>query len=120
MIFKIYIGVIIAFIITTIINSIMDAWVIKTRNEYTEKIMEMNKMLLEQNKAIREQNVEIAKHNQNLNKVIVSVCSKSVRYRRKQNEETEKGTSPAEAETSSEGSCSGEGDRTSEEARMDS
>lgn len=73
-----------------------------------EQYEEVNKLLLKQNMEIRKMNDELIKANQNLNAVIVSVCSKSVRDRRKQNEEAEKGNALAEAETQCEASCSGE------------
>lgn len=56
------------------------------RNEkkLKEAVSEMHNTLIEQNIAIREQNTELVKANQNLNRVIISVCSKSVRDRKEE------------------------------------
>lgn len=56
------------------------------RNEkkLKETVSEMHNTLIEQNIAIREQNTELVKANQNLNRVIISVCSKSVRDRKEE------------------------------------
>ena len=55
----------------------------KSNNEVKKEITQMNELLLEQNSQLKEQN----KH---LNMVILSVCSKSVRDRKDQEEKHEK------------------------------
>lgn len=55
----------------------------KSNNEVKKIVAEMNSILLEQN-------AELVKANQNLNRVIISVCSKSVRDRKDQTEKKEK------------------------------
>ena len=57
----------------------------KSNNDVKKEITQMNELLLEQNYQLKEQN----KH---LNKVILSVCSKSVRDRKDQEENREKAT----------------------------
>lgn len=57
----------------------------KSNNELKKEITQMNELLLEQNSQLKEQN----KH---LNMVILSVCSKSVRDRKDQEEKREKAT----------------------------
>lgn len=57
----------------------------KSNNEVKKEITQMNELLLEQNSQLKEQN----KH---LNMVILSVCSKSVRDRKDQEEKREKAT----------------------------
>lgn len=57
----------------------------KSNNEVKKEITQMNELLLEQNSKLKEQN----KH---LNMVILSVCSKSVRDRKDQEEKREKAT----------------------------
>ena len=60
----------------------------KSNNDVKKEITQMNELLLEQNTQLRKQN-------DHLNMVILSVCSKSVRYSQqkkdgKTNDETEK------------------------------
>lgn len=57
----------------------------KSNNDVKKEITQMNELLLEQNYQLKEQN----KH---LNMVILSVCSKSVRDRKDQEEKREKAT----------------------------
>ena len=57
----------------------------KSNNDLKKEITQMNELLLEQNYQLKEQN----KH---LNMVILSVCSKSVRDRKDQEEKREKAT----------------------------
>ena len=57
----------------------------KSNNEVKKEITQMNELLLEQNSQLKEQN----KH---LYMVILSVCSKSVRDRKDQEEKREKAT----------------------------
>lgn len=47
-----------------------------------KELLRMNELLIEQNTEIRKHNAELTKANQNLNRVIVHVCSKSVRDRK--------------------------------------
>ena len=57
----------------------------KSNNDVKKEITQMNKLLLEQNTQLRKQN-------DHLNMVILSVCSKSVRDRKEQEEKREKAT----------------------------
>nr|DAN21994.1 MAG TPA_asm: hypothetical protein [Bacteriophage sp.] len=57
----------------------------KSNNDVKKEITQMNELLLEQNAQIRKQN-------NHLNMVILSVCSKSVRDRKDQEEKREKAT----------------------------
>ena len=57
----------------------------KSNNDVKKEITQMNELLLEQNAQLRKQN-------NHLNMVILSVCSKSVRDRKDQEEKREKAT----------------------------
>lgn len=57
----------------------------KSNNDVKKEITQMNELLLEQNTQLRKQN-------NHLNMVILSVCSKSVRDRKDQEEKREKAT----------------------------
>ncbi len=57
----------------------------KSNNDVKKEITQMNELLLEQNTQLRKQN-------DHLNMVIISVCSKSVRDRKDQEEKREKTT----------------------------
>lgn len=57
----------------------------KSNNDVKREITQMNELLLEQNTQLRKQN-------DHLNMVIISVCSKSVRDRKDQEEKREKAT----------------------------
>lgn len=57
----------------------------KSNNDVKKEITQMNELLLEQNAQLRKQN-------SHLNMVILSVCSKSVRDRKDQEEKREKAT----------------------------
>lgn len=57
----------------------------KSNNDVKKEITQMNELLLEQNAQLRKQN-------NHLNMVILSVCSKSVRDRKDQEEKHEKAT----------------------------
>lgn len=57
----------------------------KSNNDVKREITQMNELLLEQNTQLRKQN-------DHLNMVILSVCSKSVRDRKDQEEKREKAT----------------------------
>ena len=57
----------------------------KSNNDVKKEITQMNELLLEQNTQLRKQN-------DHLNMVILSVCSKSVRDRKDQEEKREKAT----------------------------
>lgn len=57
----------------------------KSNNDVKKEITQMNELLLEQNAQLRKQN-------NHLNMVILSVCSKSVRARKDQEEKREKAT----------------------------
>lgn len=54
----------------------------KASKENIKELLNMNFLLIEQNTEIRKHNAELTKANQNLNRVIVHVCSKSVRDRK--------------------------------------
>lgn len=70
--------------IIVLIVSIAVSWKdAKSNNEVKKIVAEMNSILLEQN-------AELVKANQNPNRVIISVCSKSVRDRKDQTEKKEK------------------------------
>lgn len=56
----------------------------KANRECRKELLKMNALLLEQNDKIKANNAELIKANQNLNTVIVRVCSKSVRDRKEQ------------------------------------
>lgn len=68
----------IVLLVTYIVLSWKD---LKSNRECKTELLNMNSLLIEQNMAIKEQNAELIKANQNLNRVIVRVCSKSVRDR---------------------------------------
>lgn len=57
----------------------------ESNNDVKKEITQMNELLLEQNAQLRKQN-------NHLNMVILSVCSKSVRDRKDQEEKREKAT----------------------------
>lgn len=57
----------------------------KSNNDVKKEITQMNELLLDQNAQLRKQN-------NHLNMVILSVCSKSVRDRKDQEEKREKAT----------------------------
>lgn len=85
---KIYLAVMILWLILIIVNSILDILVLKVRNE--------------QNRLIMEQNKRIAEHNKSLSTLIIRVCSKSVRDRRaKADEEAESGNAEETENTES-------------------
>lgn len=59
----------------------------KSNKQCHEELLNMNSLLIEQNTEIRKHNAELTKANQNLNRVIVHVCSKSVRDRKNAQQE---------------------------------
>lgn len=61
----------------------------KSNKECHKELLNMNSLLIEQNTEIRKHNAELTKANQNLNRVIVHVCSKSVRDRKDSEGENE-------------------------------
>lgn len=63
-----------------------------------KELLEMNKLLIEQNTEIRKHNSELTKANQNLNRVIVHVCSKSVRDRNVAKKEEREGAADDESD----------------------
>lgn len=89
-------------ILTSVLLIVYIVMTSKTRKSeiqtYKELLM-MNKLLIEQNTEIRKQNAELTKANQNLNRVIVHVCSKSVRDRNVAKKEEREGSEDGKSDS---------------------